>query len=107
MSADRKACQRERDRKAGVKRYELRLDAAEIDMLSQLAAARRPGRSAYTPSEYIGLLLRQDFARYQAQLLLVGHCRKCGDKAPVTECVCEGDSDCWRTYGPLTLALSL
>ncbi|HEJ7990193.1 TPA: hypothetical protein SMI27_000831 [Serratia liquefaciens] len=44
--AERKAAQRERQRKAGVVPFELKLDQQEIDMLRENCAARRHKRAA-------------------------------------------------------------
>ncbi len=61
-AAERKAAQRERQRKSGVVPFELKLDQQEIDMLRENCAARRPQREPYDMDEYITMLIRKDNA---------------------------------------------
>lgn len=99
--AERKAAQRERQAEYGARKFELLVDAQELQMLEQNCAARRPGREPYDMAEYLTMLIRKDNAELVAQLKQMGSrtCAKCGDSLPVNECVCDGDSQCWLTKG--------
>ncbi len=99
--AERKAAQRERQREAGVTKFELNLDTQELDMLRRNCALRRPGKDPYDMDEYIQLLIRQDDARVRQRIksLSKQRCGKCGESLPVTECCMQGDSTCWNTNG--------
>ncbi|WP_440864496.1 hypothetical protein [Symbiopectobacterium purcellii] len=100
-SAERKAAQRERQREAGVSKFELNLDTQELDMLRRNCALRRPGKAPYDMDEYIQLLIRQDDARARQRIksLSKQRCGKCGESLPVTECCMQGYSGCWNTNG--------
>lgn len=106
-AAERKAAQRARQAASGEQRFELMLDAQEIEMLAQNCAARRPGREPYDLNEYVTMLIRRDNAELQHLLKMVGHCGKCGDKAPVTSCPCVGEAACWVTNGWQKLKLTV
>lgn len=99
--AERKAAQRARQAEAGERKFELVLDAQEMEMLAQNCAARRPGKDPYEMGEYIALLIRQDNARVSGLIKSIGarQCGKCGDQLPVKSCPCQGDSQCWTTRG--------
>ncbi|WP_123329692.1 hypothetical protein [Erwinia sp. JUb26] len=97
--AERKAAQRARQAASGNRKIELQLDQQELAMLEQNCAARRPGREPYELNEYVAMLIRRDNAELQHLLKIVGHCGKCGDKAPVTSCPCDGEAACWVTSG--------
>ena len=100
-AAERKAAQRERLAESGTRKFELLLDAQELQMLEQNCALRRPGREPYDMVEYMTLLIRKDNAELMAQVKQMSNrcCGKCGDSLPVKECVCDGDSQCWLTKG--------
>lgn len=108
-SAERKAAQRARQAAAGGRKLELVLDAQELDMVARNCAARRPGKEPYELNEYIAMLIRQDDARLQEQIaeMRARQCGKCGDKLPVDNCPCQGDSQCWTTAGWHELKLTL
>ncbi|WP_392440034.1 hypothetical protein AABD61_04055 [Edwardsiella piscicida] len=100
-AAERKAAQRARQAAAGGRKFELVLDAQELDMLERNCATRRPGRAPYEMNEYVALLIRQDDARVRSRIksISVNRCGKCGDALPVSDCPCAGDSACWVTLG--------
>lgn len=100
-AAERKAAQRERLAESGTRKFELLVDAQELQMLEQNCALRRPGREPYDMVEYLTLLIRKDNAELVAQVKQMSSqcCGKCGDILPVKECVCDGDSQCWLTKG--------
>lgn len=100
-AAERKAAQRARQSAAGDRKFELMLDAQELEMLEQNCASRRPGRAPYEMGEYIALLIRQDDARMRGRIRSIStrRCGKCGDRLPVKSCPCAGDSQCWVTRG--------
>lgn len=99
--AERKATQRARQSAAGERKIELVLDEQEQEMLARNCAARRPGRAPYEMAEYIALLIRQDDARVRGRIKSISkrQCGKCGDRLPVQDCPCAGDSQCWITAG--------
>lgn len=99
--AERKAAQRARQAAAGGRKFELILDAQELDMLERNCASRRPGRAPYEMSEYVAMLIRQDDARVRGRIksISANRCDKCGDALPVESCPCDGDSQCWITRG--------
>lgn len=107
MSTERKAAQRDRDKALGFVRLELRIEAQELTELDELCQLLRPGKEPYTRPELFGLLVRRARQQYKDTLAKISHCRKCGDAAPVNECVCAGDSECWRTYGPGELVVKV
>ncbi len=106
-SAERKAAQRARQSATGTRKLELQLDQQELVMLEQNCSARRPGREPYDLNEYVTMLIRRDNAELQELLKMVGHCGKCGDKAPVTSCPCVGEAACWVTSGWQALKLTV
>ncbi|MBK0032714.1 hypothetical protein IBT47_10510 [Erwinia sp. S43] len=106
-AAERKAAQRTRQSATGTRKLELQLDQQELSMLEQNCAARRPGRERYDLNEYVTMLIRRDNAELQHLLKIVGHCGKCGDKAPVTSCPCVGEAACWVTNGWQELKLTV
>lgn len=106
-AAERKAAQRARQSATGTRKLELQLDQQELAMLEQNCSARRPGREPYDLNEYVTMLIRRDNAELQHLLKIVGACKKCGDKAPVTSCPCVGDSACWVTNGWQKLKLTV
>uniref|UniRef100_UPI001F4915A1 RNA polymerase II subunit A C-terminal domain phosphatase SSU72 n=1 Tax=Xenorhabdus sp. Sc-CR9 TaxID=2584468 RepID=UPI001F4915A1 len=67
--AERKAAQRQRQRKSGVTKIELLLDNQELDMLKRNRALRRRPE------------------------------RECGDNLPVAESFFSGEVACWTTLG--------
>lgn len=100
-AAERKAAQRARQAAAGGRKFELLLDAQELEMLERNCASRRPGRAPYDMSEYVAMLIRQDDARVRGRIKSISAncCGKCGDALPVKSCPCDGDSQCWVTRG--------
>ncbi|GJL40688.1 phage protein [Escherichia coli] len=100
-AAERKAAQRARQAAAGGRKFELMLDAQELEMLERNCASRRPGRAPYEMSEYVAMLIRQDDARVRGRIKAISanRCGKCGDSLPVMSCPCAGDSACWVTRG--------
>lgn len=78
-------------------------------MLRRNCALRRPGREPYGMEEYVQLLIRQDDAELQRQLMALTdkRCGKCGDRLPVAECCCKGDTACWVTAENQELKLSV
>ncbi|ROU17806.1 hypothetical protein EB837_03010 [Kluyvera ascorbata] len=108
-AAERKSAQRARQSAAGNRKLELQLDAQEMEMLARNCATRRPGRAPYEMAEYIALLIRQDDARVSGRIKSIGKhcCGKCGDRLPVNECPCAGDSACWVTRGWHEIKLSV
>ncbi|MDT7479883.1 hypothetical protein RQM43_08410 [Citrobacter portucalensis] len=100
-AAERKAAQRARQAESGNRKLELQLDEQEMEMLARNCAARRPGRAPYDMAEYIALLIRQDDSRVRGRIksISANRCGKCGDVLPVESCPCDGDSQCWVTYG--------
>lgn len=99
--AERKAAQRARQAAAGGRKFELLLDAQELEMLERNCASRRPGRAPYEMSEYVAMMIRQDDARVRGRIksISANRCGKCGDALPVESCPCDGDSACWVTRG--------
>ncbi|MCL2899770.1 hypothetical protein [Brenneria tiliae] len=100
-AAERKAAQRKRQRESGVAKFELNLDAQELEMLGRNCKLRRPGKDPYSMDEYVQLLIRQDDARMRQRIKSISRrrCGKCGDCLPVAECCMRGDSECWNTNG--------
>lgn len=100
-AAERKAAQRARQGAAGERKVELVLDVQELEMVARNCAARRPGRDPYDVAEYIALLIIQDDARMRGRIksLSSRRCGKCGDSLPVTNCPCNGDTQCWVNRG--------
>lgn len=99
----RKTAQRQRDKELGYVRLELRFDAVELALLDELCAAMRPGKSAYSRAELVALAVRALGKDYRRKLAKNSSCKKCGEPAPVTECVCAGDSECWITWAKRAL----
>ncbi|MCW2257871.1 hypothetical protein M2263_003962 [Providencia alcalifaciens] len=108
-AAERKAAQRKRQKESRETKFELIVDAQELEMLKKNCALRRPGKNPYEVGEYIQLLIRQDAERLNKQLeeLSKSSYKKCGDNLPVTECCLAGDSECWLTKGHNEFSLSL
>lgn len=108
-AAERKAAQRARQFAAGERKIELVLDTQELEILARNCAARRPGRAPYEMGEYIAMLIRQDDARVRGRIKSISkrRCGKCGDSIPVDSCPCDGDSQCWVTFGWHSLKLMM
>ncbi|MEX9891314.1 hypothetical protein AB7W78_12825 [Providencia rettgeri] len=108
-AAERKAAQRKRQKESGETKLELMVDSQELEMVNKNRVLRRPGKEPYEQSEYIQLLIRQDNERLEKQMqeLEKTHCKKCGDKLPVSECCLSGDSACWLTNGHNEFSLSM
>lgn len=87
-AAARKRAERERKKAAGIQKFELNLDADELEMLQRNCALRRPGRDPYDMDEYIQMLIRQDDSRVRQHIRSLSRrrCGKCGDTLPVTNC---------------------
>ena len=100
-AAARKSISRMRQAEAGLRKFELLLDAQELEMLERNCATRRPGRDPYGMAEYIQLLIRQDDARVRGRITSISKriCKKCGDKLPATSCCFNGDAECWVSRG--------
>ncbi|BBE77422.1 hypothetical protein [Phytobacter sp. MRY16-398] len=102
-AAQRKAAQRARQSASGDRKFELMLDAQEVEMLRENCALRRPQREPYGMDEYISMLIRKDNAELQAQLAEQSkrQCPKCGDALPGDKqgCAFIGESACWQTLG--------
>ncbi|AJW28985.1 hypothetical protein Z042_25670 [Chania multitudinisentens RB-25] len=79
----------------------LTLGEQELGYLTELCQARRPGRVAYAPREFIELLIIREWQRWQQQSATLGECRHCG-KAKL-DGGCQGEyqgnsTACWLTY---------
>ncbi|WP_433586882.1 hypothetical protein [Providencia alcalifaciens] len=100
-AAERKAAQRKRQKESGETKFELVLNAQEIEMLQQNCGLRRPGKEPYEMVEYIQLLIIKDNQELTEKYKKLSNecCGKCGDKLPVIKCCLSGDSDCWATKG--------
>lgn len=100
-ASERKAKQRERQKKQGLVKVELLLDEQEIEMLHRNCALRRPGREPYDIAEYLSTLIRIDDRSVISLIteLKKRRCKKCNEQLPVTECCLSGSADCWNTQG--------
>lgn len=100
-AAERKAAQRERQRNAGVIKFELLLDSQELDMLQRNCALRRPGREPYDVVEYLQLLIRKDDGELRKKIedLNKRKCGRCGEQLPVAECCLSEEYKCWVNHG--------
>lgn len=100
-AAERKAKQRERQKKQGLVKVELLLDEQEMEMLHRNCALRRPGREPYDIAEYLSMLIRIDDRSVISLIteLKKRRCKKCNEQLPVTECCLSGSSECWNTLG--------
>jgi len=105
--SDRKAAQRQRDKAGGFVRLELRIEGAELALLDELCAALRPGKAAYTRPELVALAIRKISNDYRRKLAKNQTCKKCGEAAPVVECICAGDSECWLNWARRNLQMNI
>ncbi|EPL3991061.1 hypothetical protein M2010_002056 [Providencia stuartii] len=100
-ASERKAKQRERQKKQGLVKVELLLDEQEMEMLHRNCALRRPGREPYDIAEYLSMLIRIDDRSVISLIteLKKRRCKKCNEQLPVTKCCLSGSSECWNTLG--------
>ncbi|WP_145551619.1 hypothetical protein [Yersinia mollaretii] len=108
-ASERKRAQRLRDKELGITELVLRIDAAEMAMLSEGCEQRRIARGPYERAEYLIGLLRQDnkLLRKQLDELKKSSCKRCGDTLPGDKagCCLQGDTECWQTLGYRRLML--
>lgn len=100
-ASERKAKQRERQKKQGLVKVELLLDEQEMEMLHRNCALRRPGREPYDITEYLSTLIRIDDRSVISLITELNKrcCKKCNEQLPVAECCLNGSSECWTTQG--------
>jgi len=107
QAAERQRRRRERLKKDGVT-VTLPLTHQENAMLDELCQVRRMGRSPYTNTEFIQLLIIREHQKWKKQEAALGKCDLCGKSKAQGGCNGEYQQstlECWLASGSLKLAL--
>lgn len=108
QAAARKRRQRARQvRQEGAHKLEVMLTDREWLALETGCISRNQGRTPYSKTEYIALLLLADEAALAHQVAQLGTCPRCSESLPATcNGLFRGETACWLTLDCLSLNLS-